>query len=334
MPFFCTYTTQTATLVNAGLPTAFVQFNLTDGAPGCTLAGSNPALLTRYAIDQTYVDWGTSHFNPADGLHGPAPLVGWASNQRISIPVGVDILSIKDFMAAGAVSMLVVDASGANPTLITFTVPTANSASFSVNADSSVLTVLTGSLGTGPGPLTYTVDAGPSHGSLSGATPNVTYTPTPGYVGSDSFTFFVNDGAMDSTVDGVISLTVLMVITSVVPPYGVIAGGTAVTVHGNGFDSGTTFTFDGLAATSVVVAGDGQSATMVTPAHAVGPVNVVAHRSTGETATLVNGYTYYLTPNLASSPPFQTATQWALHRLDLTPRREGPAGDGPATVTP
>jgi hypothetical protein len=30
-------------------------------------------------------------------------------------------------------------------------------------------------------------------------------------------------------------------------------------------------------------------------------------------------------PNLGSSPPFQTPGQWALHRLDVLPRREGPA---------
>lgn len=42
--------------------------------------------------------------------------------------------------------------------------------------------------------LTYSVVTSPSHGSLSGTSPNLTYTPTTGYSGSDSFTFKVSDG--------------------------------------------------------------------------------------------------------------------------------------------
>jgi uncharacterized protein YjiK len=46
--------------------------------------------------------------------------------------------------------------------------------------------------------LTYTVLTGPIHGSLSGSAPNLTYTPTTGYVGTDSFTFRANDGTTNS----------------------------------------------------------------------------------------------------------------------------------------
>lgn len=56
-------------------------------------------------------------------------------------------------------------------------------------------------------PLTYSVVTGPSHGSLSGKAPKLTYTPEANFNGSDSFTFNVNDG----TVDGVpvtVSITV------------------------------------------------------------------------------------------------------------------------------
>lgn len=38
--------------------------------------------------------------------------------------------------------------------------------------------------------------------------PNLTYTPTPGYTGTDSFTFKVNDGVTDSP-SAVVSLNVL-----------------------------------------------------------------------------------------------------------------------------
>ena len=56
-------------------------------------------------------------------------------------------------------------------------------------------------------PLSYTVTAGPAHGTLSGAAPNLTYTPAPGYVGLDSFEFTVEDGR-GGTDTGMVSLTV------------------------------------------------------------------------------------------------------------------------------
>jgi hypothetical protein len=52
-------------------------------------------------------------------------------------------------------------------------------------------------------PLTYTVVSQPDHGTLSGTTPNLTYTPNQNYAGTDSFTFKVNDGNDDSLVAGV-----------------------------------------------------------------------------------------------------------------------------------
>jgi len=49
-------------------------------------------------------------------------------------------------------------------------------------------------------PLTYAVVTQPSHGTLSGVAPNVTYTPAANYNGPDSFTFKANDGTADSNV--------------------------------------------------------------------------------------------------------------------------------------
>ena len=56
-------------------------------------------------------------------------------------------------------------------------------------------------------PLTYSTIAGPSHGSLNGTEPNLTYTPSPNFYGSDSFTFKVNDGTADSDL-ATVSITV------------------------------------------------------------------------------------------------------------------------------
>lgn len=59
-------------------------------------------------------------------------------------------------------------------------------------------------------PLTYTLVSGPTHGSLSGSFPNLTYTPNADYFGSDNFTFKVNDGGTDSNI-GTIQITVVPV---------------------------------------------------------------------------------------------------------------------------
>ncbi|MGA1864138.1 MAG: Ig-like domain-containing protein, partial [bacterium] len=62
-------------------------------------------------------------------------------------------------------------------------------------------------------PLTYTIMTQPSHGTLSGPAPNLTYSPTANYYGSDSFTFKVNDGHGDSNI-----ATLSITITSVNDP--------------------------------------------------------------------------------------------------------------------
>lgn len=48
--------------------------------------------------------------------------------------------------------------------------------------------------------VTYVVDTQPTHGTLTGTAPNLTYTPNPGYSGDDTFTYHANDGTMDSNV--------------------------------------------------------------------------------------------------------------------------------------
>ncbi len=49
-------------------------------------------------------------------------------------------------------------------------------------------------------PLTFTVNTVPQHGSLTGTPPNLIYTPTADYYGTDSFAFKASDGREDSNV--------------------------------------------------------------------------------------------------------------------------------------
>ena len=48
--------------------------------------------------------------------------------------------------------------------------------------------------------VVYSVVTVPSHGSLSGTAPNLTYSPNKNFSGPDSFTFKVNDGTVDSAL--------------------------------------------------------------------------------------------------------------------------------------
>lgn len=61
--------------------------------------------------------------------------------------------------------------------------------------------------------LTFTILSQPTHGTLSGTAPNLTYTPDSGYIGDDIFTYKVNDGRIDS-LSATISISVLEVVAS------------------------------------------------------------------------------------------------------------------------
>ncbi len=84
--------------------------------------------------------------------------------------------------------------------------PAANDQSVTTNEDTPVVITLTASDPEGQ-PLTYSIVAGPSHGTLSGSAPNVIYTPDINYNGSDNFTFKANDGKTNSNV-ATVSITI------------------------------------------------------------------------------------------------------------------------------
>jgi len=52
-------------------------------------------------------------------------------------------------------------------------------------------------------PLSYSITANPPHGQLTGVPPVLTYTPAPGYFGTDSFQFMVNNGTASSAPSAV-----------------------------------------------------------------------------------------------------------------------------------
>ena len=87
--------------------------------------------------------------------------------------------------------------------------PTAVAQSKTVAEDGSASITLAGTDPDGD-PLTYAVAGGPTHGTLGGTAPNLTYTPAANYNGPDAFTFTVNDGTTTSTA-ATVSITVIPV---------------------------------------------------------------------------------------------------------------------------
>jgi hypothetical protein len=85
--------------------------------------------------------------------------------------------------------------------------PVAQNQFLTVNEDGSQPVALTGT-GLSGTSLTFTVTKAPLHGTLSGAPPLLTYTPTPNYNGFDSFSFKANDGSVDSP-PATVSITVI-----------------------------------------------------------------------------------------------------------------------------
>jgi hypothetical protein len=109
-------------------------------------------------------------------------------------------------LGATAVTCTAVDGTGnSNSCSFTITVvspnhcPTANPLNVTATVNSPVNFQLQGSDLDGD-PLQFIVTAGPAHGTVAvqNQTGAATYTPLPGYCGSDSFRFKVNDGVCDS----------------------------------------------------------------------------------------------------------------------------------------
>ncbi len=79
-------------------------------------------------------------------------------------------------------------------------------------------------------PVTFAVVAGPQHGTLSGVAPNLVYSPNLNFVGSDAFTFKVNDGSLDSPIA---SVTITVVADTAPPTVSLTKPALRASVSGN-----------------------------------------------------------------------------------------------------
>ena len=89
--------------------------------------------------------------------------------------------------------------------------PIANDQNVSVDEDLSIAITLTGSPVTPGADLEFHLVDLPTHGSLSGTAPNLTYTPVGNYNGPDSFTFYVTEGTSLESVNATVAIDVIPV---------------------------------------------------------------------------------------------------------------------------
>jgi hypothetical protein len=138
--------------------------------------------------------------NPSQGaLSGSAPLLTYTP---VADYYGPDsfTFTVSDGPATSAPATVSITVNPVNDA------PVANPQSAATACNTPLAITLTGYDIEGD-PLTFGVTGGPSHGALSGAAPNLTYTPAPGFSGLDSFTFVVNDGLLPSA-PAVVSISV------------------------------------------------------------------------------------------------------------------------------
>jgi hypothetical protein len=190
---------------------ATVTLSVTPANDGPTANNQNVATLedTSKAITLTGtdIDGDTLSFSvvtaPAKGtLSGTAPTLTYTPNANAS---GSDSFTfrVSDGTVNSSTVTVTISIASANDA------PAANGQAVAATEDTAKAVTLTGTDIDGD-TLTYTVVTQPANGTLSGTTPNLTYTPALNFSGSDSFTFRVGDGTTTSA-NATVAITVATV---------------------------------------------------------------------------------------------------------------------------
>ncbi len=215
-------------------------------------------------------------FNPATVVVGANPVSSTMTvTAAASAATGVSPITVT--ATDGTLTQTAYSELTINPACVA---PAATSQSLTVAENGAVAVNLAGTLGSGcaiTDTLSYAVTANPSHGVLTGTIPNLMYTPTAGYAGSDSLSFTVANANAVTTTSSAAAVTITVAapvsgapILGSVTPAVVVAGSTGIvlTVNGTGFKTGATVLLNGTAKTTTFV-----SATQVTAALAVSDVS-------------------------------------------------------------
>jgi autotransporter-associated beta strand protein len=192
--------------VDSSIATVSITVTAVNDAPVATAQNvttdedtASPVTLTGTDVENSTLSY-TIATPPANGtLSGTAPSLTYTPSANHS---GTDSFTfiVNDGAADSAPSTVSITITPVNDA------PVALAQSVATDEDTALPVTLTGS-DVENATLNYTIVAAPANGSLSGTVPNITYTPASNFNGSDSFTFKVNDGNVDSPA-ATVSITV------------------------------------------------------------------------------------------------------------------------------
>ncbi len=185
--------------------------------------------------------------------------------------------------------------------------PVANNQSVATDEDMSVAFTLTGS-DPDNDTVAFFIQSQPQHGTLTGSGANRTYTPNKDFSGQDSFTFFLNDNAVNSPL-GTVTITVRPINDApvlIVPGAQTVNEGQALnfTVSATDVDAGQTITFSATGLPPGATLNPTTGAFAWTPNFAQsGAYDVVFTATDNGTPPLSNSKTVHITVNDANGGP-------------------------------
>jgi YD repeat-containing protein len=205
--------TYTATNASGTSSTATVTLTVavaSSGAPPAPVAANSSQTVfansSNDAIALTLSGGLASSVSPSGASHGT---VGHSGGTITYTPnagyLGTDSFTYTASNLGGTSSTATVSLTVASPTTGSQGVPVTTSSSQTIQANSSNTPV--GLLLSGGTPTSVTITTNPAYGSVSVSGTTVTYTPTAGYTGTDSFGYTASNGSGTSSVAGV-NLTV------------------------------------------------------------------------------------------------------------------------------
>ncbi|WP_165252755.1 Ig-like domain-containing protein [Paludisphaera soli] len=183
---------------------AFVTAFAVPGAPNGGPVAADDSYTTAQGSSLTIAAPGVlGNDGDADGDSLSAALVGGPANGVVALGPGGSFVytPAPGFVGVDRFTYRANDGrSSSNVATVTVVVdatPTASGQAVSlVQGDSKAITLAAAD--PDDAALTYTIVAGPAHGTLTGSAPNLVYTPHAGYAGPDGFTFAASDGRSSS----------------------------------------------------------------------------------------------------------------------------------------
>lgn len=179
-------------------------------SPTTASSGSTPAPLSATIVAPTTAKGGRG-FTAFVPTYTGATYTWTATNGAILDGQGSSAITVQPNMGFSTIHLTcaaVAGSSNANGTAdVTAVLPTATPQTVTTTTSVAVPVTLQGS-DSFSDPITYSVVAAPSNGTLSGAAPNFTYTSAVGFAGTDQFTFKATDAYGNASPSAAVAINV------------------------------------------------------------------------------------------------------------------------------